>query len=78
MMMYLQVHTLSDANLHWRTVEAHKAPQMPRRLTVFSSSHPPYMEDRSTMGPLRAVTEPVQAWGNLHNLIGGSQVIHNA
>ena len=30
---------------------------------------------RSTMGPLRAVTEPVQAWGNLHNLIGGSQVI---
>ena len=30
---------------------------------------------RSTMGPSRAVTEPVQAWGNLHNLIGGSQVI---
>ena len=28
---------------------------------------------QSTMGHLRAVTEPVQAWGNLHNLIGGSQ-----
>jgi hypothetical protein len=25
------------------------------------------------MGHLRAVTKPVQAWGNLHNLIGGSQ-----
>ena len=28
---------------------------------------------RTTMGRLRAVTEPVQGWGNLHNLIGDSQ-----
>src|SRR5664279_1367923 len=25
------------------------------------------------MRRLRAITEPVQGWGNLHNLIGGSQ-----
>jgi hypothetical protein len=31
------------------------------------------MEDPTTIGHLRAVTELVQAWGNLHNLIGGSQ-----
>jgi hypothetical protein len=31
------------------------------------------MEDPTTMGRLRAVTEPIQAWGNLHNLIKGSQ-----
>jgi hypothetical protein len=31
------------------------------------------MEDPTTMGHLRVVIEPVQAWGNLHNLIGGSQ-----
>jgi hypothetical protein len=53
----------------WR----HKAPQTPRRLTVISSRSPTKMEDLTTMGHLRAVTEPVQAWGNLHNLIGGSQ-----
>jgi hypothetical protein len=28
------------------------------------------------MGSL--VTKPVQAWGNLQNLIGGSQLIHKA
>ena len=28
---------------------------------------------RSTMGRLRAVTEPVQDWDSLHNSIGGSQ-----
>jgi hypothetical protein len=31
------------------------------------------MEDPTTMGHLRAVTESIQAWGNLHNLIGRSQ-----
>jgi hypothetical protein len=53
----------------WR----HKAPQTPQRLTIISSSPPTKMEDPTTMGHLRAVTELVQAWGNLHNLIGGSQ-----
>jgi hypothetical protein len=38
---------------------------------------PSYQEgnSRSTMGPLRAVTEPIKAWNNLHNLIGGYQII---
>ena len=44
------------------------SPKSPRALALCKMS-------RSTMGPLRVVTEPVQAWGNLHNLIGGSQVI---
>jgi hypothetical protein len=38
----------------------------------------PRWKTRSTMGPLRALTEPIHAWGNLQNLIGGSQLIHNA
>jgi hypothetical protein len=41
----------------WR----HKAPQTPQRLTVISSSPPTKMEDPTTMGHLRVVTEPVQA-----------------
>jgi hypothetical protein len=61
--MYPEVHTLASANLRgamWR----HKAPQTPRRLTVISSSPPTKMEDLTTRGHLRAVTEPVQAWGD--------------
>jgi hypothetical protein len=42
-------------------------------LTLFSSCLHQCGVPRSTMGPLRAVTDPVQGWGNLHNLIGGSQ-----
>jgi hypothetical protein len=46
---------------------------MPRRLTVISWSPPTKMEHPTTMGHLRTVTEPIQAWGNLQNSIGGSQ-----
>ena len=46
---------------------------MPQWLTLFSSCLHQCGVPRSTMGPLRAVTDPEQGWGNLHNLIGGSQ-----
>ena len=72
--MYPEVHFTKEATLRWSGVEA-KAPQAPQWLTVISSSLPTKGSASTTMGPLRAVTEPVQAWGNLHNLIGGSQVI---
>jgi hypothetical protein len=70
--MYPEVNTLASANLRWSDVEAQGSPT-PRRLTVISSSPPTKMEDPTTMGHLRVVTEPIQAWGNLHNSIGGSQ-----
>ena len=66
---FTPLRVLISVGAVWR----HKAPQIPRRLTVISSSPPTKMEDPTTMGHLRAVTEPVQAWGNLHNSIGGSQ-----
>ena len=68
-MMYPEVHTLASANLRWSGVEAQGSPNA----TVISSSPPTKMEDPTTMGHLRVVTKPVQAWGNLHNSIGGSQ-----
>ena len=55
----------------WR----HNAPQMPRRLTVSPRAFPPKGKPSIHYGTLRVITEPVQAWGNLYNLIGGSQ--HN-
>ena len=58
--------------LKMRRHTTHRAPQ---RLTLFSRVRTTKAGTRSTMGHLRAVTKPVQAWGNLHNLIGGSQVI---
>ena len=44
-----------------------------KRLTLFSRELATKAYSRSTMGHLRAVTEPVQGWGNLHNSIGVSQ-----
>jgi hypothetical protein len=70
--MYPEVHTLASANLRWSGVEAQGSPT-PQRLTVISSSPPTKMEDPTTMEHLKAVTKPIQAWGNLHNSIGGSQ-----
>ena len=56
----------------------HKAPQTPQMahpILLVNSRHKGEIHD-STMGPLKVVTEPLhQAWGNLHNLIGGSQAI---
>jgi hypothetical protein len=54
-MMYLKVHTLADANLHWSSVEAHKAPQMQWRPIVLLLSlppPPPKMEDPIHYGTL--------------------------
>jgi hypothetical protein len=71
-MMYPKVHILAviiSIGAVWR----HKAPQTPRRLTVIFLSPPTKMEYLTTMGHFRAVTEPIQAWSHLHNLIGGSQ-----
>ena len=60
----------------WR----HNAPQEATRATVFSS-RPHTMRDAviPLLVPLKAATEPLQTrWGNLHNLIGGSQRHHEA
>jgi hypothetical protein len=68
--MYPKVHTLAGANLRWSGVEAHGSPNaMEAHRNLLEPSH----EDRTTMGHLRAVTEPVHAWGNLHNSIEVSQ-----
>jgi hypothetical protein len=66
---FTPLRVLTSIGAVWR----HKAPQTPWRLTIISSSPPTKMKDPTTMGHLRAVTEPIQAWGNLHNSIGGSQ-----
>jgi hypothetical protein len=70
--MYPKVHTLAGANLRWSGVEAQGYPNATEAHRN-PSSPPSKMEDPTTMGHLGVVTEPVQAWGNLHNLIGGSQ-----
>jgi hypothetical protein len=71
-MMYPEVHTLASANLYWSSVEAQGSPNATEaHRNLLEPSH---QDGRpTTMGHLRAVTEPVQAWGNLHNPIGGSQ-----
>src|SRR5664279_2140688 len=71
-MIYPEVHFPMEASLRWRGVES-QCLQAPQWLTLFSSCLHQCGVSRSTMGPLRAVTDPVQGWGNLHNLIGGSQ-----
>jgi hypothetical protein len=70
--MYPEVHTLAGANLCWSGVEAQGSPNITE--THRNLLGPPTkMKEPTTMGQLRAVTEPVQAWGNLHNLVGGSK-----
>ena len=61
-----------------RAVWRNNAPQEATRATVFSS-RPHTMRDVviPLLVPLEAATEPLQTgWGNLHNLIGGSQRHH--
>src|SRR5664279_1461999 len=84
-MMYHEVHFPMEASLRWSGVESQGSPNSHQWHTVISScphqcgvprttSFPHQCGvPRTTMGPLRAVTKPVQGWGNLHNLIGGSQ-----
>ena len=69
---FTPLRVLLSVGAVWR----HKAPQTPpmAHRILLEPSHQ-NGSPRSTMGPLRAFTEPVQAWGNLHNSIGGSQVI---
>ena len=73
--MYPEVHTLVGATLRWSGVEEQGTPNatMVHRILLEPSHQKGKL--RSTKGPLRVVTEPVQACGELHNLIGGSQVI---
>jgi hypothetical protein len=73
--MYLKVHTLVGANLRWNGVEAEGTPNATEAHRNLSEP-PSKMEDPITMRPLRAVNGPYKAWGNLHNLIRGSQEIH--
>jgi hypothetical protein len=70
-MMYPEVHTLASANLRWSGVEAQGSPNATEaHRNLLEPSHQDGRPDH--YGTLRAVTEPVQAWGNLHNSIGGS------
>jgi hypothetical protein len=70
--------TLSDATLRWSGMEAQGSPNATEAQRILLEPSHQKGSSRSTMGPLIAVTKSIQAWGNLHNLIGGSQVIHKA
>ena len=50
-------------------------PNATNGLTLFSGDElrPNGPNSLSTIGAFKVATEPLQAWGNLHNLIGGSQ-----
>jgi len=68
------MHTKRHNGLHpkMRRHTTHRAPQ---RLTLFSRMRTTKAGTRSTKRwPWRRRPKPLQAWGSLHNLIGGSQV----
>jgi hypothetical protein len=64
-----------DATLRWSGVETECSPNAIEAHRILLDPSHQEGSPRSTMGPSRAVTEPMQARGILHNLIGGSQVI---
>jgi hypothetical protein len=71
MTMYPEIHTLAGATLHWSGVGAQGTPNATIvHHIILDPSHQKW-NPRSTMGPLRMITELVQAWDDLHNLIGG-------
>jgi hypothetical protein len=72
--MYPEVHNLASATLCWSDVEA-KALQTPQMHHRIFSSLP---TKREVLDPLRTLEgdhKPLQAWGNIWNLIGCSQEI---
>src|SRR5664279_1311893 len=72
-MIYPEVHFPMEASLCWSGMESQGSPNSHQCHTGISSCPHQCGVPRTTMGPLSAVTKPVQGWGNLHNLIGGSQ-----
>src|SRR5664279_2977390 len=72
-MIYSKVHFPVETSLRWSGMESPGSPNSRQLHTVISSCPHQCGVPRTTMGRLRAVTEPVQGWGNLHNLIRGSQ-----
>ena len=78
-MIYPEVHFPMEASLRWSGAES----QSELRIDVNGT---PYLlrvlhqcvEARTTMLPLRSTTKPLQGWGTLHNLIGGSHQIPRA
>src|SRR5664279_4132562 len=69
-MIYSKVHFPVETSLRWSGMESPGSPNSHQWHTVISSYPHQCGVPRTTMGPLRAVTKPVQGWGNLHNLIG--------
>ena len=70
---------LREVRLHLERCWDHtQIPKAPNRLTLFSRERTTNAGSRSTKRwPSKVATETfTQGWGNLHNLIGGSQQIH--
>jgi hypothetical protein len=61
MVMYLEVHTLVGATIRWSSVDAQGTPNARMAHCILLEPSPQKGNPRSTMGPLRVVTEPVQA-----------------
>ena len=75
-MIYPKIHFPTESNLLWSGAESQSDPQIAIKWHNISPPCPHQCGvSRATMGHLRVVTEPVQDWGNPHNLIGGSQQI---